>query len=65
MDPIISPRSTGISESGANNYRFYNLFFTGLTVFSHSLTILINMCVHRKLTKAILQAPSVDREGVS
>lgn len=62
MDPISSPWSTGISESAGQQLPLLQPLLYGHTVFSHSYTILINMCVHRKLSKAILRAPSVDRE---
>lgn len=65
MDPIISPWSTGISESTGQQLPLLQPLLYRHTVFSHSYTILINMCVHRKLGEAILQAPSVDREWVS
>lgn len=65
MDPIISPWSNGISESAGQQLPLLQPLLYGHTVFSHSYTILINMCVHRKLSKAILQARSVDREWVS
>lgn len=44
MDPIISPWSTGISESTGQQLPLLQPLLYRLTLFSHSYTILINMC---------------------
>lgn len=44
MDPIISPWSTGISETVDQQLLLLQPHLYGHTVFSHRRTILINVC---------------------